>query len=440
MALGGGQWLVQNKILPGAYINFASMSITASMGERGIATLPLALDWGADGSIIRVDAAEFNRMAKPALGYDPTAPQLLLVREALKRASALLVWRINAGGTKASAALDGLTATAKHSGIRGNALKVAIEVDLDDNALHRVTTYLGGDVVDVQTVATSAELAASDYIAWSGEGLAATAGTPLAGGTNGTATGQSYADYLTAVEVESFNVIGYPGEDVATQNLFAAFVKRLRDAEGNLVVGVLAGYPADSEGLINVANGVKLNTGEELTAAQSVAWAAGASAGAEVNESLTNTVYEGAVEVVGKMTKSQYEQAIKAGKFVFYFDGLNARVVSDINSLTTFTPTKDQNFSSNRVIRVLDGWGNDVARIFGQSYMGVVTNSETGRMLFKADLVALGGQYQSIDAISDFSADNIEVVQGDGKRDVLVNMSLIPNDSMERLYMTVRVQ
>ena len=440
MALGGGQWLVQNKILPGAYINFASMSITASMGERGIATLPLSLDWGADGQIIRVDAAEFNKIAKPALGYDPTAPQLLLVREALKRASALLVWRINAGGTKASAALDGLTATAKHAGIRGNALKVAIEVDLDDNTLFRVTTYLDGDVVDVQTVATSAELVASNYIAWSGEGLAATAGTPLAGGTNGTATGQSYADYLTAVEVESFNVIGYPGDDVATQNLFAAFVKRLRDDEGNLVVGVLAGYPADSEGIINVANGVKLNTGEELTAAQSVAWVAGASAGAEVNESLTNTVYDGAVDVVGKLTKSQYEQTIKAGKFVFYFDGVNARVVSDINSLTTFTPTKDQNFSSNRVIRVLDGWGNDVARIFGQSYMGVVTNSETGRMLFKADLVALGGQYQSIDAISDFSADNIEVVQGDGKRDVLVNMSLIPNDSMERLYMTVRVQ
>ena len=31
-----------------------------------------------------------------------------------------------------------------------------------------------------------------------------------------------------------------------------------------------------------------------------------------------------------------------------------------------------------------------------------VTNSDTGRQLFKADLVALANQYQSIDAISNF--------------------------------------
>jgi hypothetical protein len=53
--------------------------------------------------------------------------------------------------------------------------------------------------------------------------------------------------------------------------------------------------------------------------------------------------------------------------------------------------------------------------------------------------VALGRQYEELDAISDFSADDITVVQGSGKRDVKVNMTLTPNGSMEKLYMTVQV-
>ena len=45
MALGGGTFLVQNKILPGAYINFISVAnASASLSDRGIATLPLPMD------------------------------------------------------------------------------------------------------------------------------------------------------------------------------------------------------------------------------------------------------------------------------------------------------------------------------------------------------------------------------------------------------------
>ena len=106
-----------------------------------------------------------------------------------------------------------------------------------------------------------------------------------------------------------------------------------------------------------------------------------------------------------------------------------------------FLASKDMSsdWTSNRVVRVMDGWANDVARIFGESYIGLVTNSDTGRQLFKADLVALANQYQSIDAISNFKSDDITVNQGDGKRDVAVDCALQPNDSMEKLYMTVVV-
>ena len=66
---------------------------------------------------------------------------------------------------------------------------------------------------------------------------------------------------------------------------------------------------------------------------------------------------------------------------------------------------------NNRLVRVMDSWANDVGRIFGNSYLGLETNNDTGRQLFKADLVALALQYQAIGAISDFFSSDIEVAQ-----------------------------
>ncbi len=195
----------------------------------------------------------------------------------------------------------------------------------------------------------------------------------------------------------------------------------------------------DYEGIISVKNGVILENGATLDKYGAVCWVTGASAAAEINESLTNTAYDGAVGVDEKYSKSEYEKALKSGEFVFYDDGGNARVLSDINTLVTYTATKNSDFAENRYIRTIDGWANDIAALFAGSYLGKITNSDTGRSLFKSDIVALGRQYEELDAISDFSADDITVVQGGGKRDVKVNMTLTPNGSMEKLYMTVQV-
>lgn len=443
MPIGGGTFTVQNKILPGAYINFVSMGQNAKMGSRGVAALPLELNWGPDAQVFEMTATDFNASSQKVFGYDPTDANILLVREALKRAKTLLIYRVNGGGVKASANIGGMTVTAKWSGTRGNDIKVAVITNVDDATKVDVVTYLVDQVMDSQTVAKSggaASLKANDFVTFGAAAtLSAATATALTGGTNKTVTAADYTAALVAFEVESFNVIGYPGTDEDIKSLFAAFVKRLRDDEGRKIVGVLYQYDGDNMGLINVKNGVVLTNGTTVTGDKAVAWVTGASAGAEVNESLTNTAYDDAVDVDIKYTKSQFEQAIQAGEFVFYADYGKARVLTDINSLVTFGQGVSSDWTSNRVVRVMDGWANDVARIFGDSYIGLVTNSDTGRQLFKADLVALALQYQSIDAISNYASEDIIVNQGDGKRDVAVDCALQPNDSMEKLYMTVVV-
>ena len=53
MALGGGTFVTQNKVLPGAYINFISTSNTGVVfGERGVCAAPLNLNWGVEDEVI----------------------------------------------------------------------------------------------------------------------------------------------------------------------------------------------------------------------------------------------------------------------------------------------------------------------------------------------------------------------------------------------------
>ena len=47
MALGGGTFLTQNKVIPGAYINFVSAArSTAALSDRGYCAMAMELDWG----------------------------------------------------------------------------------------------------------------------------------------------------------------------------------------------------------------------------------------------------------------------------------------------------------------------------------------------------------------------------------------------------------
>jgi hypothetical protein len=77
MALGGGTFLTQNKILPGAYINFISVAnASATLSDRGIATIPLEMNWGPEGEVITVELGEFQKNSQKIFGYAYTADEL----------------------------------------------------------------------------------------------------------------------------------------------------------------------------------------------------------------------------------------------------------------------------------------------------------------------------------------------------------------------------
>lgn len=84
MALGGGIWAVQNKVLPGTYINFSSVAkASATLSDRGYAAMPLMLDWGPDSTVFTVTSGDFQKNSLKIFGHAYTDDALLPLRELL---------------------------------------------------------------------------------------------------------------------------------------------------------------------------------------------------------------------------------------------------------------------------------------------------------------------------------------------------------------------
>lgn len=433
MALGGGTFVTQNKDLPGAYINFISAaSANAALSERGIATMPLDLDWGVDGEIFEVTNGDFQKNSMEIFGYEYTNDKLKGLRDLFLNTKTLYAYKLTSGGVKAANDF----ATALYTGVRGNDIKITIQKNADDARLFDVKTVVGTTVVDEQTVAKAADLVANKFVTWKDAELTVTAATPLSGGSNGTVDGAAYQAYLDKIESYTYNTMGVVVTDETTKTLFASFVKRLRDEMGIKFQLVLYNKAADYYGTINVKNKV---TDEGWGEASLVYWVTGVSAGCEVNKSNQNKVYNGEFTVDTNYTQNQLAAAIKAGEFTLHKVGSDVRVLEDINSMVTTSDTQGDIFKDNQTIRVIDQIANDIAVLFNTKYLGVVPNDNAGRTSLWSDIVKHHQQLNDIRAIEDFADSDVSVAQGNTKKSVVVTDAVTVVNAMGKLYMTVTV-
>ena len=82
MALGGGVFVTQNKVLPGSYINFVSASAaSATLSDRGVAAMPITIGWCVDNEVFTVTAEEFQKDSLKIFGYPYTADELKGLRD-----------------------------------------------------------------------------------------------------------------------------------------------------------------------------------------------------------------------------------------------------------------------------------------------------------------------------------------------------------------------
>lgn len=432
--LGGGTWTTQNKVLPGAYINFISAQRAGiNISDRGVCALPIELNWGADGKVFEVNAESLEDSVMAIFGYSQDADEMKPIREVFRHATTCFFYRLNSG-TKAECTLSKANCT----GTRGNDIKHVVTANVDDTSKFDVATYVGTAKVDAQTVATAAELVANDYVTFVSDAtLELTAGLNLAGGTNGTVTGTEHQNALSALEPYSFNTLGCMSETESIKAVYAAFTKRMRDEVGAKFQTVIHGYAGDYIGVINVKNVVE-DTGASAYAL--IPWVAGAEAGCAVNKTVENMTYDGEYTIKADYKQSELENAIAAGEFVFHKVGTEINVLSDINSFVSFTEEMNEDFQLNQVVRVLDQIATDIAIVFNKRYVGKVQNGVDGRISFWDSVVDVHKALQKLTAIEDFVSDDVTVDKGKGKRDVVVNTAVTPVCAMSKLYMSVYVK
>lgn len=421
MALGGGTFTSQNKVLPGAYINIeTAVSSVVTIGERGTVALPIALNWGKSG-VYTVTADEFITDSMRVFGYSPLADEMQSLREAFKHAQKVLVYNLN---DKGGAAAKCTHATAKYAGTRGNELKLVIQKNIDNTDKFDVTLYLGSSIVDQQTVATATELAENAFVTWQSTELAVTAGMNFSGGTNGTSDLTSHQNALNALESCKFDILVC--SDAAQNSTYAAYTERLRETRGIKFQMVGVDVDADYKGVVSLP----------AEQANALYWTAGALAGCAVNKSCTNMIYDGELEIATPHTQTELEDLITSGVFAFHKVDDDVRVLMDINTHVTYTEKNGAIFSKNQVIRATDNRHNDIKRIFNNKYLGNIQNDEDGRASFWGDVVKLTNEYVRLRAFGTYDSKSLTVELGDNIDSVVTKDYVTPIGTMEKLYMT----
>lgn len=431
------------KVRPGTYINFVSTKHdTVGISSRGIVVIPLTNhNYGPVGEFITLDCGSPDA-AIDKLGYSvydsDENRQMLLIREALKKAQKIIVYRVNSG-TAAKATSEPITATAKYPGTRGNKLSFTVSANPVDGFDVQVNLD-GSKVAEYEGLSTVEDLIAQDcaYITFSGTGaLKAIAGVNLTSGTDTTVENDDVTTFLDAIEGVKFNTLCFPLTDASLQTAAKTKIKYMRENMGKGVQVVMPDTESDDyEGVINVTNAVVVD-GVTFTDGEACAWVAAATAGASNVQSNTYVEYEGASAVAGAKSHEEAVAAINNGEFFFSVSEAGAVVVEyDINSLVTFADGKDKTYRKNRVIRVFDTFAealqlNFPPNKYDNNAVGWDIMEGIGRTIMK--------QFEDAGAITNVDYDNDFLVdrgasQGD---ETFFNIGLQPVDSAEKLYFTI---
>ena len=448
----GGTWTVQNKVRPGAYINFVSVpKAIGTLGVRGTVAVGMPMTWGPEGALIHLTGDDLiNGASLAKVGVVATDTEASLpYRVALAGCFNALLFRTDKGGEKAAATIlvDTLSVSAKYTGSTGNKITIVSIKDKPVAGSYTIQVLVNSVVREYFVIKTIKELSdvESQFVDFNVINDAAdipeTAGVALTGGTNGTVNKELYPTFWNLLDTKDFQCIVMYDTDATIAPLLKAKVQVWRENRGKKVQAVVYDYTdADYEGIISVNQGFKTDT-ETVDTALFPVWVASKTAGAQVNESLTAAVVEGAVEIINPILEDEIEDALNAGRFVITYrqDGAVC-VEKDINTFRSVTVDKNYAFSKNRVVRCLDEIGNSTALIFNRNYAGKVDNNSTGRNQFKTEVISFMDHLAGINAIKNFEgAGDIIILPGDAVDAVVVDVTVQPVDSMEKLYMTVNV-
>jgi hypothetical protein len=201
-------------------------------------------------------------------------------------------------------------------------------------------------------------------------------------------------DYLAVPQIKSSDVMA-----------MATWVKGLRDNKNMEVKAVLPNCKADHEAVIN-CTAQKIITaaadtydsgsgydggskyGKEYTAADYCSRIAGIAAGCPLTMSITFQVLSEVTDVLPHMTVEECDEAIDNGELILINDGEKVKIARGVNSLTTISADKGEDWQKIAIVDKMDLWKRDVTRTIADNYIGKYNNTYANKRLLIAAVQA----------------------------------------------------
>ncbi len=205
-------------------------------------------------------------------------------------------------------------------------------------------------------------------------------------------TSDDYTPALTYFGVNKFDYLAIPTVETDSKTTeIVTWIKAQRTA-GRKVKAVLPNTAGDSEGIINYTTAeTKVGT-TVYTAEEYCSRIAGLIAGTPLTISCTYAPLSELTDCT-RLTKAEMDEAIDAGKFIVFFDGEKVKVGRGINSFTTTTDEKGNQFKKIKIVEAMDMIYDDIAKTAEDSYLGKFSNSYDNKCLLMS---AIGGYFEQL--------------------------------------------
>lgn len=226
----------------------------------------------------------------------------------------------------------------------------------------------------------------------------------------------NYNAALKKLKDLKWNYLTVPGIEEANKLLVAAWIKEQREQKKKTFKAVLPKCVGDHEGIINLTtDNIKSTiTSKTHTTAEYCARIAGALAGLPLTRSSTFYVLS---DIVSADVPDDPDERINAGELVIVFDSEKYKIGRGVNSLTTFTTEKGEDFRKIKIIEGMDLYQDDIRGTYEDYYVGKVINDYDN----KQALVAAIGSYHKalLGDVLDRSYENSVMVNVNAQRQYL---------------------
>ena len=202
----------------------------------------------------------------------------------------------------------------------------------------------------------------------------------------------NYKEALTAFESIKFDYLVVPTveTDKKTQDI-VDYVKKQREAD-KLIKAVLPNTKGENEGVINFTTAELKVNDKTYRTEEYCSRIAGIIAGTPLNMSCT---YASMTELTDctRLAKADEDKAVESGELIAWFDGEKVKLGRGVNSLTTTTKDKGEQFKKIKIVDAMDMISSDIKTTIQDNYIGKYANTYDNKCLLVS---AIGNYLESL--------------------------------------------